>query len=170
MELARQIQVSTCGGGRPLVARRPRVDAWTYCASPNFLNFLNFFFWKFGKWARAFGRMGVQHPHFLKLPLHSEVLNLSFLMEIGDFTFFQILFFLNLEYTYPLYLLLGFLFHEKLRSLKIPQDFLVLWKCFVSFFSAGCIWVCSTHHLHLRFDTQVPNMMRITMVQKLKVA
>jgi hypothetical protein len=24
-------------------------------------------FWKFGKWARAFGRMGVQHPHFLKL-------------------------------------------------------------------------------------------------------
>jgi hypothetical protein len=24
-------------------------------------------FWKFGKWARAFGRMGVQRPHFLKL-------------------------------------------------------------------------------------------------------
>jgi hypothetical protein len=24
-------------------------------------------FWKFRKWARAFGRMGVQHPHFLKL-------------------------------------------------------------------------------------------------------
>jgi hypothetical protein len=24
-------------------------------------------FWKFGKWARAFGRMGVQHPYFLKL-------------------------------------------------------------------------------------------------------
>jgi hypothetical protein len=23
--------------------------------------------WKFGKWARAFGRMGVQYPHFLKL-------------------------------------------------------------------------------------------------------
>jgi hypothetical protein len=26
-----------------------------------------FFFWKFGEWTRAFGRMGVQHPHFLKL-------------------------------------------------------------------------------------------------------
>jgi hypothetical protein len=24
-------------------------------------------FWKFGKWARAFGKMGVQHSHFLKL-------------------------------------------------------------------------------------------------------
>jgi hypothetical protein len=24
-------------------------------------------FWKFGKWARAFERMGVHHPHYLKL-------------------------------------------------------------------------------------------------------
>jgi hypothetical protein len=28
---------------------------------------LNFIFLKFGEWAKAFGRMGVQHPHFLKL-------------------------------------------------------------------------------------------------------
>jgi hypothetical protein len=64
------------------------------------------------------------------------------------------------------------LFHEKLRSLKIPQDLLVLWKNFVPFFSVGCtlLQVCSSHHLPLRFDTQVPNMMRITIVQKLKVA
>jgi hypothetical protein len=42
------------------------------------------------EWARAFGRMGVQHPHFLKLcPIHLEVLNVPFLMEIGDFTFFS---------------------------------------------------------------------------------
>jgi hypothetical protein len=34
---------------------------------------------------------------------------------------------------------LGFLFHVKLRSLKIPQDLLVLWKFFIPFFSAGCI-------------------------------
>jgi hypothetical protein len=34
-----------------------------------FFNFLNFFFGKFGKWARPFGRMGIQHPHFLKLAL-----------------------------------------------------------------------------------------------------
>jgi hypothetical protein len=35
--------------------------------------------------------------------------------------------------------LLEFLFHEELRSLKIPQDLLVLWKFFVPFFSVGCI-------------------------------
>jgi hypothetical protein len=28
--------------------------------------FLFLFFEKFGEWARAFGRMGVQHPHVLK--------------------------------------------------------------------------------------------------------
>jgi hypothetical protein len=32
-----------------------------------FFIFLNFIFLKFGEWAKAFGRMGVQHPHFLKL-------------------------------------------------------------------------------------------------------
>jgi hypothetical protein len=34
---------------------------------------------------------------------------------------------------------LGFLFHEKFNSLKIPQDLLVLWKIFVPLFSAGWI-------------------------------
>jgi hypothetical protein len=29
--------------------------------------FFKTFFWKFGEWARPFGRMGVQHTHFLKL-------------------------------------------------------------------------------------------------------
>jgi hypothetical protein len=32
----------------------------------NLLIFI-FIFWKFGEWARAFGKMGVQYPHFLKL-------------------------------------------------------------------------------------------------------
>jgi hypothetical protein len=41
-----------------------------------------------------------QHPHFLKLALHLEVLNLPSLMDFGDFIFFQILFFLNSEYTW----------------------------------------------------------------------
>jgi hypothetical protein len=57
-------------GGRLAVARQPRVDTYAYQAIPNFLNFLNFkkkSFWKFGKWARAFERMVVQHPHYLKL-------------------------------------------------------------------------------------------------------
>jgi hypothetical protein len=31
------------------------------------------------------------------------------------------------------------LFHEKVNSLKIPQDLLVLWKIFVHLFSAGWI-------------------------------
>jgi hypothetical protein len=39
-------------------------------------------------------------PFFEACPLHLEVLNVSILMEIGDFTFFQILFFLNLEYNW----------------------------------------------------------------------
>jgi hypothetical protein len=32
-----------------------------------FLNLKKKNFWKFGKWARAFERMGVQYPHYLKL-------------------------------------------------------------------------------------------------------
>jgi hypothetical protein len=51
-------------------------------------------FCNYREWAR---RMDVQHTRFLKLALHLEVLNLPILMEIGDFTFFQILFSLNLE-------------------------------------------------------------------------
>jgi hypothetical protein len=59
-------------GQRPAVARRPGLTPGHGADKPFFLNFLNFFeffFWKFGEWARAFGRMGVQHPHFLKLTL-----------------------------------------------------------------------------------------------------
>jgi hypothetical protein len=60
-----------------------------------FCFFLLIFFRKFGEWARDFGRMGVQHPHFLKPALHLEVFNVPFFVEIGDFIFFQFLFFLN---------------------------------------------------------------------------
>jgi hypothetical protein len=48
----------------------PRSPAWTCWTVPNFLKFFylkKMNFWKFGKWARAFGRMGVHRPHFLKL-------------------------------------------------------------------------------------------------------
>jgi hypothetical protein len=38
--------------------------------------------------------------------------------------------------SYPL---VEFLFYEKLRSLKIPQELLVLWKFSEPFFSAWCI-------------------------------
>jgi hypothetical protein len=80
---------------------RPWVDTCAYRAVPNFFNCFYYKkknFWKFGKWARAFERMGVQHPHYLKLALHLEVLILSKFMESGDFTFFQEKKFLNLEH------------------------------------------------------------------------
>jgi hypothetical protein len=67
--------------------------------SPFFLNFFIFlmlpptlwsiFYWKFGEWAKAFGRMGAQYTHFFKLP--------PSLGSLEIFTFFEILFFLNLE-------------------------------------------------------------------------
>jgi hypothetical protein len=39
-------------------------------------------------------------PIFSSFPLLLEVSNLPFLIEFGDFTFFGILFLLNLEYTW----------------------------------------------------------------------
>jgi hypothetical protein len=54
-------------GQRPAIARRPRVNTCTCGIVHIFLKFFNLKemnFWKFGRWARAFGRMGVQHPHF----------------------------------------------------------------------------------------------------------
>jgi hypothetical protein len=56
-------------GRRATAGRRPRINASACRAVPSFLKFFYLKkknFWKFGKWARAFGRMGVQHPHFLK--------------------------------------------------------------------------------------------------------
>jgi hypothetical protein len=76
---------------RPAVAHRPRVDAWTCWAVPIFLKFFNFKkmnFWKFEKWARAFGRMGVQRPHFLKLPLTLGSANSSKIHGEWRFHFF----------------------------------------------------------------------------------
>jgi hypothetical protein len=64
-------------GRRATAGRRPRINASACRAVPSFLKFFYLKkknFWKFGKWARAFGRMGVQHPHFLNDALHLEVL------------------------------------------------------------------------------------------------
>jgi hypothetical protein len=55
---------------RPIITCRLRVDTYTGLDCPFFFEiflFLYNFFWKFGEWTRAFGRMGVQHLHFLKL-------------------------------------------------------------------------------------------------------
>jgi hypothetical protein len=59
----------------------------------SFLLFFNYF-WKFGDWARAFGRMGVQHPHFLKLAPTLGSIKCSIPHRDWRFHFFQILFFL----------------------------------------------------------------------------
>jgi hypothetical protein len=82
-------------GRRPTVARRPWVDAKTCGATPNFLNFLNLKkknFWKFGRWAKAFGRMGVHHLHFLKLAPTLGSANFSKIHGEWRFHFFQIFF------------------------------------------------------------------------------
>jgi hypothetical protein len=45
-------------------------------------------FWKFGKWARAFGRLGVQRVHFLKLAPTLGSGNSSKIHEEWKFHFF----------------------------------------------------------------------------------
>jgi hypothetical protein len=49
------------------------------------------------------------------------------------------------------YIILGLVY----MKIMLVQRWL---KKFVPFFSARCIWVCSTHLLPLRFGIQVPNM------------
>jgi hypothetical protein len=70
---------------RPAVAHQPWVDALA-CRVVH--NFLKKNFWKFGKWARAFGRMGVQYPHFLKLALTLGSANSSKIHRERRFHFF----------------------------------------------------------------------------------
>jgi hypothetical protein len=85
---------------RPAVARRLRVEALIV---PSFLkkNYLKKKdSWKFGKWARAFGRMGVQYPHFLKLALPLGSANSSKIHRERRFHFFPKNKFLNLVYTW----------------------------------------------------------------------
>jgi hypothetical protein len=71
--------------------------------------------------------------------LYLEVLNVPFLMEIGDFTFFKILFFLNLEYTWTFISTVGIFVLKKSEITKNSTILLVLWKFFVPFFNARCI-------------------------------
>jgi hypothetical protein len=54
--------------------------------------FLKKNFWKFGKWTRAFERMGVQHPHYLKLAPTLGSANSSKIHGEWRFHFFSIFF------------------------------------------------------------------------------
>jgi hypothetical protein len=58
---------------------------------------VNFFIENLGNGPRLLGEWVHNTPIFSSFPLHLEVSNLPFLIEFGDFTFFEILFFLNLE-------------------------------------------------------------------------
>jgi hypothetical protein len=62
------IQAST-HGWRATVGCPPVVDQHLDMAKLSlfFEIYLFIYFWKFGEWARAFGRMDVQHLHFIKL-------------------------------------------------------------------------------------------------------
>jgi hypothetical protein len=82
---------SPAGPGPPTSRRRPQVDASTCRVVPSFLkkNYLKKNkIWKFGKWARAFGRMGVQYLHFLKLALTLGSANSSKIHGERRFHFF----------------------------------------------------------------------------------
>jgi hypothetical protein len=82
----------------------------------------------------AFGRMDVQHPYFLKLAPTLGRVTSSIPHGVLRFTFLKISFFPKLEYYYW-----KFLFYEKFRSQKIPQELLVLWKYSQPFFNVECI-------------------------------
>jgi hypothetical protein len=66
--------------------------------TPFFLNFFIFlmlpptlwsiFYWKFGEWARAFGRMGAQYTHFFKLPPSLGSVKSSIPHSVWRFYFF----------------------------------------------------------------------------------
>jgi hypothetical protein len=87
---------------RSLVADQPRVDTWTGLAwSFFFYSFLFFdassFIGSLGNGPGLLGKWVHSTTIFSSFPLHLEVSNLPFLIVFGDFTFFEILFFLNLE-------------------------------------------------------------------------
>jgi hypothetical protein len=66
--------------------------------SSNFFHFFFSFFLDLWRTSWHFGRMGVQHPHFLKLAPTLGSVKSSFFMEIGNFKK-KLIFLLNLEYT-----------------------------------------------------------------------
>jgi hypothetical protein len=54
-------------GWRAIAGRQPALALSNYGFFFNIFLISFNFFGKFGEWAKPFGRMGVQHPHFLKL-------------------------------------------------------------------------------------------------------
>jgi hypothetical protein len=84
-------------GRRPLVADWPRAYPTATALFLNFFDFFEFFFWNAEVLLGIWGEWVHSTPIFSSFPLHLEVSNLPFLITFGDFTFFGIIFFLNLE-------------------------------------------------------------------------
>jgi hypothetical protein len=90
--------------------------------------FFGFFFWGgvLWGWPWYLAKWVYNTPNFWTLPLHLGVLHLPFLMELGYFIFFQILFLLKLEYTWTFTSTLEiFVSWKKVKSQKNPQELLV---------------------------------------------
>jgi hypothetical protein len=80
------------GGGQLDNKRGPHSDWWApYVVMTS--NFYKFFFGTFVELLGILGEWMYSTPIFWSLPLHLEVLNLPFLMEIEGFNIFKILFF-----------------------------------------------------------------------------
>jgi hypothetical protein len=78
-------------------------------------------------------------PIFSSFPLHLEVSNLPFLIEFGDFTFFQSLVFQNLEYTWTFISTIRIFVSWKIEITKNSTSFASVMEIFCTLPRAGCI-------------------------------
>jgi hypothetical protein len=111
METAPQVQAST--RGRRATAGW-RLDLWGYSHFFEIFLFKFFyFFWKFGRWARASGRMGVQHLHFLMLAPTLGSANSFKIHGEWRFHFFPKKIILYLEHTWTFIFTVGIFVSSK---------------------------------------------------------
>jgi hypothetical protein len=141
------------GGQASTRGRRATVGHWLAAGQcmamsrsvPYFLKFFyfwNFLFWKLGNGPGLLGEWMYITSIFWSLPLHLEVLNVPFLMEIGNFTFFQILFFLNLKYTWTFIPTVGIFVSWKIKITKNSSRFASVMEFF-------CIFLLCRVHLSM---------------------
>jgi hypothetical protein len=127
MDTTWQVEAST-RGRPPAAGRRLSLSSCTQFFEKKI--FLILFFWKFGKWARAFGRMGVQYPHFLKLALTLGSANSSKIHGKRRFHFFPKKIFLNLVYTWTFLTTVGIFVSWKVEFTKNPARFASVMEIF----------------------------------------
>jgi hypothetical protein len=138
------------------VLRRSMGKAGMCWSQPVRVDYINPKRWAVGIRNLEKSPLRVSSPIFWTLPLHLGGWNLPSLIEIGDFTFFQILFLLNLEYTWTSISTVGILVSWKneisknsTRIASVMESFCTLLQCKVdlSMFhlpSTSKIWQTST--------------------------